>query len=157
MSQIKNPMFILLSNISNFDYRVTMTSSEVYFKEVVVVSTAPANLGEDILQNVSNKNFPKGTAFYVLCGCTKKNGEPGKYDPNLTIQFEEMSNKLAEKIESCELNDMHYSLAPNTVLKTKETGMYSLSQFSCSDSVTYFGKLHVGLIYIRYLLRFFDC
>ena len=110
-----------------------MASRKVYFKDVVFVSTVTtneANLGEVILQNVTNKKFPEDTTFYVLCGL-----EPAKYDPNLTIQFEEMSNNLAEKIESC-ASDMGYSLAPNIVLKTKETGMYILSQFSCSD----FGK-----------------
>ena len=103
---------------------------------MVVVSKVPTNktnLEEVILQNVTNKAFPKDTAFYIICGFhTNENGEPAKYDPNLTIQFEEMSNNLAEKIESC-ASDMGYSLAPNIVLKTKETGMYILSQFSCSD------------------------
>ena len=120
-----------------------MASRKVYFKDVVFVSTVTtneANLGEVILQNVTNKKFPEDTTFYVLCGL-----EPAKYDPNLTIQFEEMSNNLAEKIESC-ASDMGYSLAPNIVLKTKETGMYILSQFSCSDPFIYLGKPHVGLI-----------
>ena len=122
-----------------------MAFSEVYFKDVVFVSTVPtneANLGEVILQNVTNKKFPEDTTFYVLCGL-----EPAKYDQNLTVQFEEMSNNLAEKIESC-ASDMGYSLAPNIVLKTKETGMYILSQFSCSDPGIYLGKPHVGPIYI---------
>ena len=142
-------MFILFSNISNFNYRVTMASSEVYFKELVVISTVPtneANLGEDILQNVTNKNFPEGTTFYVLCGCIKENGEPGKYDPKFTLQFEEMSNSLAEKIESDLISNMGYSLAPNTVLKTKETGMYILSQFSCSHSGKFFRNVVLRLL-----------
>ena len=125
-----------------------MASSEVYFKDVVFVSTVPtneANLGEVILQNVTNKTFPKDTTFYVLSGL-----EPAKYDPNLTIQFEEMSNNLAERIESC-ASDMDYSLAPNIVLKTKETGMYILSQFSCSKPYILCRQpnyLHVGPINI---------
>ena len=113
----------------------TQSSSEVYVKDVVVVSTVRTNkdiLGKVLLQNVADKNFPKDTTFYVLCGFhTEENGEPAKYDPNLTIQFEGMSNNLAEKIESC-ASDMGYSLAPNIVLKTRETGMYILSQFSWS-------------------------
>ena len=100
------------------------------------------------MKNVTNKAFHKDTAFYIICGFhTNENGEPAKYDPNLTIQFEEMSNNLAEKIESC-ASDMGYSLAPNIVLKTKETGMYILSQFSCSDFSIYLGRPHVGPIYI---------
>ena len=127
-----------------------MASSEVYFKDVVFVSTVPtneANLGEVILQNVTNKTFPEDTTFYVLCGL-----EPAKYDQNLTVQFEEMSKNLAEKIESHASDgspsDMGYSLAPNVVLKTKETGMYILSQLSCSDFGIYLGKPHVGPIYV---------
>ena len=40
-----------------------------------------------------------------------------------------MSDNLSEKIGSY-ASDMGYSLAPNIVLKTKETGMYILSQLS---------------------------
>ena len=58
-----------------------------------------------------------------------ENGEPAKYDSNLTTQFQEMRENLSEKIESC-ASDMGYSLAPNIVLKTQETGMYILSQLS---------------------------
>ena len=121
---------------------------------MVVVSTVRTNkdiLGKVLLQNITDKNFPKDTTFYVLCGFhTEENGEPAKYDPNLTVQFEGMSNNLAEKIESC-ASDMGYSLAPNIVLTTKETGMYILSQFSCSKPYILCRQpnyLHVGPINI---------
>ena len=97
----------------------------------------------------TNKTFPEDTTFYVLCGL-----EPAKYDPNLTIQFEEMSNNLAEKIESC-ASDMGYSLAPNIVLKTKETGMYILSQlnrgsyFHCINNTSGIGNVRKRYAYFR--------
>ena len=48
-----------------------MASSEIYFKEVVVVTTIPinkTNLGEAILKDIEKKTFPKDTTFYVVCG-----------------------------------------------------------------------------------------
>ena len=106
-----------------------MASSEIYFKEVVVVTTVPtnkANLGEVIFRDITNKAFPKDTTFYVICGFhTKENGEPAKYDSNLMKQFQEMSNNLDKKIELC-ASDMGYSFAPNIVLETRETGMHIL-------------------------------
>ena len=48
-----------------------MASSEIYLKEVVVVTTIPtnkANLGEVILKVIEKKTFPKDTTFYVVCG-----------------------------------------------------------------------------------------
>ena len=48
-----------------------MASSEIYFKEVVVVTTIPtnkANLGEIILKDIEKKTFPKDTTFFVVCG-----------------------------------------------------------------------------------------
>ena len=113
-------------NISSFNYRLTMASSEIYFKEVVVVTTIPTNkvnLGEVILKDIEKKTFPRDTTFYVICGFhTKENGEPAKYDSNLMKQFQEMSNNLAKKIKLY-ASDMGYSLAPNIVLETQETGM----------------------------------
>ena len=58
-------------NISRFNYRLIMASSEIYFKEVVVVTTIPTNkvnLGEVILKDIEKKTFPKDTTFYVVCG-----------------------------------------------------------------------------------------
>ena len=58
-------------NISSFNYRLTMASSEIYFKEVVVVTTIPTNkvnLGKAILKDIEQKTFPKDTTFYIVCG-----------------------------------------------------------------------------------------
>ena len=58
-------------NNSSFNYRLTMASSEIYFKEVVVVTTIPTNkvnLGKAILKDIEQKTFPKDTTFYIVCG-----------------------------------------------------------------------------------------
>ena len=48
-----------------------MASSEIYFKEVVVITTIPTNkvnLGKAILKDIEQKTFPKDTTFYIVCG-----------------------------------------------------------------------------------------
>ena len=89
-----------------------MASSEIYFKEVVVVTTIPTNkvdLRDAVLIDIAKKTFLRDTTFYVICGFhTKENGEPAKYDSNLMKQFQEMT--LSRGFQSSVAPRLHFGL-----------------------------------------------